>query len=112
MAQSTIIDIVEKLKETVGEKFVFTDEESLEHYAHDETEDFRFYPDVVVKPGTPQEVSAIVKLCNEFKIPLTPRGAGTGLSGGALPIHKGIVLSMDLEGRTILFWPLPLEKFV
>ncbi len=96
MVQSTIIEeVLEKLKAVVGEKFVFTDEESREHYAHDETEDFRFYPDVIVKPATPEEVSGIVKLCNEYKIPLTPRGAGTGLSGGALPIHKGVVLSME-----------------
>ena len=96
MVQSTIIEeVLEKLKAVVGEKFVFTDEESREHYAHDETEDFRFYPDVIVKPSTPEEVSGIVKLCNEYEIPLTPRGAGTGLSGGALPIHKGVVLSME-----------------
>ncbi len=102
MIQSTIIDLVlEKLKEVVGEKYVLTDIESLEHYAHDETEDFRFYPDVAVKPGTPEEVSEIVKLCNEFKIPLTPRGAGTGLSGGALPIHKGVVLSMERFNKII-----------
>ena len=102
MIQSTIIDlIVEKLKETVGEKYVLTETEAIEKYAHDETEDFRFYPDIVVKPGTPEEISKIVKLCNEYKIPLTPRGAGTGLSGGALPIHKGIVLSMERFNKII-----------
>jgi glycolate oxidase len=102
MVQSTIIDLLlEKLRKLVGQNYVFTDEESLEHYAHDETEDFRFYPDIVVKPGTPEEVSGVVKLCNEYKIPLTPRGAGTGLSGGALPIHKGVVLSMERFNRII-----------
>jgi glycolate oxidase len=102
MIQSTIIgSVLSKLKEIAGEKYVFTDEESLEHYSHDETEDFRFYPDIVVKPGTPEEVSEIVKLCNEYKIPLTPRGAGTGLSGGALPIHKGVVLSMERFNKII-----------
>jgi glycolate oxidase len=102
MIQSTIIDsVLIRLKELLGEKYVFTDQESLEHYSHDETEDFRFFPDIVVKPGTPEEVSAVVLLCNEFKIPLTPRGAGTGLSGGALPIHKGIVLSMERFNKII-----------
>jgi glycolate oxidase len=101
MSQSTIIDLLEKVKKIVGEKFVFTDQESLEHYSHDETEDFRFYPDVVVKPSTAEEISEIVKFCNEFKIPLTPRGAGTGLSGGALPIHKGVVLSMERFNKII-----------
>jgi glycolate oxidase len=102
MIQSTIIDsVLGKLKEIAGEKYVFSDEESLEHYSHDETEDFHFYPDVVVKPGTPEEISEIVKLCNEYKIPLTPRGAGTGLSGGALPVYKGVVLSMERFNKII-----------
>ncbi|HSZ24816.1 MAG TPA: FAD-linked oxidase C-terminal domain-containing protein [Cytophagaceae bacterium] len=102
MNQSTIIQSVsELLKEIVGETNLYTDEESLAHYAHDETEDFRFYPDVVVKPGTAEEVSEIVKLCNQYSIPLTPRGAGTGLSGGALPVCKGIVLSMERFNKII-----------
>ncbi len=102
MVQSAIIDLILiKLKNLVGEKYVFTDEESLEYYSHDETEDLRFYPDVVVKPGTVEEVSELVKLCNEYKIPLTPRGAGTGLSGGALPIHKGLVLAMERFNKII-----------
>ena len=102
MVQSTIAELVlEKLRGLVGEKNVYTDEESREHYSHDETEDLRFYPDVVVKPSTPEEVSEVVKLCNEYKIPLTPRGAGTGLSGGALPIHKGVVLTMERFNRII-----------
>lgn len=102
MIQSTIIrSVFDKLKEIAGEKYVFTDEESLEYYSHDETEDFHFYPDIVVKPGSPEEVSEIVKLCNEYKIPLTPRGAGTGLSGGALPIHKGVVLAMERFNKII-----------
>ena len=54
------------------------------NYSHDETEDFHFLPDVVLKPRTTEEISAILKICNQHKIPVTPRGAGTGLSGGAL----------------------------
>jgi glycolate oxidase len=102
MVQSTITEFVlEQLRTIVGADHVFSDAESLEHYAHDETEDFRFFPDVVVKPGTPEEISRIVRLCNEHRIPLTPRGAGTGLSGGALPIHKGIVLAMERFNKII-----------
>jgi len=92
---SPLIQFVEKLKREVDASIIFTDEESLIHYAHDETEDLKFPPDLVVKPSTPEEVSIVVKLCNEFSIPLTPRGAGTGLSGGALPVKKGVVLSME-----------------
>src|SRR5215207_3875468 len=75
----------------VGKEFVFVDEEVLGIYAHDETEDLHFLPDVVIKPANAEEISAILQLCNRYKIPVTPRGAGTGLSGGALP-HLGCVL--------------------
>jgi len=82
-------------KKIVGENFVLIDEESLHHYAHDETENLHFLPDVVIKPRTAAEISDIMKICNENKIPVTPRGAGTGLSGGALPNLGGVVLSTE-----------------
>lgn len=88
-------DIIVSLKEIVGKEYVFTDAESLEHYGHDETEDLNFPPQVVIKPRTAEEVSKVLIICNENHIPLTPRGAGTGLSGGALPVYGGIVLSME-----------------
>lgn len=71
------------------------DEEVLSHYAHDETEDLHFLPDVVLKPANAEEISAILKLCNQYKIAVTPRGAGTGLSGGALPHLGGVLLSIE-----------------
>jgi glycolate oxidase len=79
----------------VGEKFVLADEESLRHYSHDETETLFFLPEIIVKPRTVEEVSAIMKICNQYKIPVTPRGAGTGLSGGALPHLGGVLLSTE-----------------
>jgi glycolate oxidase len=87
--------LIESLKDIVGKDFVFTDTESLKHYGHDETEDLNFPPQVVIKPRTAEEISEILKICNDELIPLTPRGAGTGLSGGALPVYGGIVLSME-----------------
>jgi glycolate oxidase len=84
-----------QLENIVGKAFVFTDLETRNHYGHDETEDYVFPPNVVVKPGTTQEVSAILKVANDFKIPTTPIGARTGLSGGALSIYEGIGLSME-----------------
>ncbi len=87
--------VVESLIEIVGKEFVFTDAESLMHYGHDETEDLSFPPQVVIKPRSPEEIAKVLKICNEELIPLTPRGAGTGLSGGALPVFGGIVLSME-----------------
>lgn len=78
-----------------GEEFVFTDEESLHNYAHDETENLHFLPDIVIKPRTAQEISQIMLICNQYKIPVTPRGAGTGLSGGALPQYGGVLISFE-----------------
>jgi glycolate oxidase len=54
----------------------------------------RFMPDVVVHPGSTEEISRIVRLANNEKIPVLPRGAGSGFSGGSLPVHGGIVLVM------------------
>jgi glycolate oxidase len=83
------------LKSIVGETNIFTNGEKLEKYASDETEDLVFIPEVAVCPQTVEQISQIAKLCNDQKIPLTTRGAGTGLSGGALPVKGGVVLSME-----------------
>jgi glycolate oxidase len=83
------------LEAIVSSKYFFIDEETRTHYGHDETEDYIFPPSVVLKPGTAAEVSAIMKLANEYKIPVVPMGARTGLSGGALSIYGGIGLSME-----------------
>jgi len=86
---------IDSFKKIIGEKFVLFDEESLSNYGHDETEDLHFPPEVVVRPRTTEEISKILKICNKEKIPVTPRGAGTGLSGGALPHLGGVLLSTD-----------------
>ena len=88
-----------QLENIVGQPFVFTDEATRNHYGHDETEDYLFPPSVVVKPGTALEISAIMKLANEYKVPVVPIGGRTGLSGGALSIHHGIGLSMERFNR-------------
>jgi glycolate oxidase len=82
-------------KKIVGENFVLTDHQSLVHYSHDETETLSFLPAVVIKPRTAEEVSSILTICNKERIPVTPRGAGTGLSGGALPHLGGVLLSTE-----------------
>jgi len=79
---------LQRFKEIAGEAFVLADAETLQHYGHDETEQLLFPPEVVIKPRTAAEISAIMRICNEHCIAVTPRGAGTGLSGGALP-HLG-----------------------
>lgn len=86
---------IEAFRKIVGENYVFVDEESLETYAHDETENLHYPPEAVIKPRTADEISAIMKICNKERIPVTPRGGGTGLSGGALAHLGGVVLSME-----------------
>ena len=93
--------IISSLQQIVGEQHVFFDYESLENYAHDETEELMYLPEVVVKPTTPEQIADILKLANKELITVTPRGAGTGLSGGALPIFGGIVLSMERFNKII-----------
>lgn len=83
------------LKKIVGDDYVFIDDENRNKYAHDETENLHFLPDVIIKPRTVQEISEAMKLCNHHKIPVTPRGAGTGLSGGALPQFGGVLISFE-----------------
>jgi glycolate oxidase len=87
--------ILTELKDILGEQYVFANAEILSEYAHDETEDLVFIPEAVVKPRNANEISAIMKLANEHTISVTARGAGTGLSGGALAVHGGIILSME-----------------
>jgi glycolate oxidase len=86
---------VERLQQILGKEYVLLDEEALNHYAHDETENLHFLPEIVVKPRTAEEISQIMQLCNEHRIPVTPRGAGTGLSGGALPHVGGVLVSSE-----------------
>jgi glycolate oxidase len=88
-------DVFEALKKIVGDAYILADEENLQRYGHDETEELLFLPEVVLKPGSTEEISAIMKLCNAHRIPVTPRGAGTGLSGGALPHLGGVLLSTE-----------------
>ncbi len=79
----------------LGEESVLTDSESLFHYGHDETENLNFPPEILLKPRSVEHVSKIMKLANQYNIPVTPIGARTGLSGGSLSIHGGIGISME-----------------
>ncbi len=94
-------DILNKLKEICGEKNVLPDTLSKEKYGRDETEDLFFPPEVVVVPESPAQIADIMRLANTNHIPVTPRGAGTGLSGGALPVFGGILLSMERFNRIL-----------
>jgi glycolate oxidase len=90
--------VVAELCDIVGKSYVIHDDaEKLEVYSHDEIPDrhYAHMPEVVVRPRTAQEIAAVMRLANREHIPVTPRGAGSGLSGGAVPLHGGIVLSVD-----------------
>ncbi len=91
--------IIKKLKNIVGDEWVITDKAIIERYLYDETPEYiRPVPAdevVLVKPRTANEVSEIVKLANEEKVPIFPRGGGTGLVGGAIPTKPGIILSLE-----------------
>ena len=87
--------ILEAIKSVVGADYFFTDQESFDKYGSDETEKLHYAPQVVVKPRKVEEIAALLKICNQYLIPVTPRGAGTGLTGGALPHLGGLVISME-----------------
>lgn len=87
--------ILEQFKLIVGDDYVFTDAESVEKYGRDETEQLHYAPQVIVKPRQAKEIAELLKICNTNLIPVTPRGAGTGLTGGALPHLGGLVISME-----------------
>ena len=89
------IDNISFFKEIIGADYVFSDNQSILNYSHDETEDLSYPPDIVLKPVNSEEISKILKYCNSKKIPVTPCGARTGLSGGSLPVFGGVALSVE-----------------
>jgi glycolate oxidase len=97
-------EIAIELQGIMGEKnIIFHDIERLRDYSHDEVADpgYAHMPEVVVKPLTAQEISQVMKLANRCHIPVTPRGGGTGLSCGAVPVYGGIILSLERMNRIL-----------
>jgi len=91
-------EIAAELKAIVGDAYVvYDDPEKLEAYSHDEIPDphYAHSPEALVRPRAAKEIAAVMKLANRERIPVTPRGAGSGLSGGAVPVCGGIVLLVD-----------------
>lgn len=79
----------------LGPAGVIMEASRIEAYSHDYTEDLRVLPPLVLLPSSTEEVSAVLRYCSEHCIAVTPRGAGTGLSGGAIPFHDAVVLSLE-----------------
>lgn len=90
-----------ELRAIVSEPYLLTDESARRDNGHDETEDLLYWPEAVALPATTAEVSALMKICHRERIPVTVRGAGTGLAGGALPVAGGLVISMKRFDRIV-----------
>jgi len=92
---------IEALKGIVGTENVYSDKAHLIAYSYDATRT-RYEPDAVVFPRHEEDVSNILRYCNEHRIVITPRGAGSGFTGGALPANGGILLAMEKHMNRIL----------
>lgn len=93
--------IFKLLKENLDPYKVTMDSDILQSYGRDETPDLIAIPEILVRAENAQDVSITLKICSEHKIPVTPRGAGTGVTGGALPVMGGIVLSLEKCNRIL-----------
>jgi glycolate oxidase len=94
-------EMVSQLQKIAGKEAVLTSREDLYAYSYDATTTWSHLPDIVVLPSTVEQISAIMKLANENLIPVTPRGGGTNVSGGSIPIKGGIVLCTTKMNRIL-----------
>jgi glycolate oxidase len=94
-------EIIKQLESIVGKDLVLTAKEDLATYAYDGTTTWSHAPDVVVLPTTTAQISGVLKLANQNHIPVTPRGSGTNISGGSIPIQGGIVLCTTKMNRVL-----------
>jgi glycolate oxidase len=92
---------IKRLIQILGEEHILTNKDDMSPYCHDATHNM-FSPEVVIFPGTAIEISKIMQLANKELIPVVPRGAGSGMSGGALAIKGGLVMSMDRLNKILL----------
>ena len=100
MNTTVITGVISQLESIVGPSFVRTDDESRATYGADALKRGR-PADVVVFPADAPQVSAVVRACAAGRVPVVPRGAGTGYTGGAVPVHGGVVLSLERMNRII-----------
>ncbi len=97
-------NILKELNRLFGKGFVLSDPETLLSYSYDAAR-IEFIPEAVVFARTEEQISALLRLANAEKLPITPRGAGSGLSGGSVPIHGGVVLSLERLNRLVALDP-------
>jgi glycolate oxidase len=94
-------EISDALAGLLGRHKVVVDREILETYSRDETSDLSSMPDILVRAESVHDVSLTLGFCHEKGIPVIPRGAGTGVTGGAVPVAGGVVLSLEKMNRVI-----------
>jgi glycolate oxidase len=95
-------EILEELRTIFGERNVLTEVEKIESYAYDEAgKQWMHMPEVVVKAENEEQIAQLMKLANREHIPVTPRGAGSGLAGAAVPLYGGIVLSLEKMNKIL-----------
>ena len=87
----------------LGSKAVITDEETLEIHNTDWTKKYQGVSQLMLKPETTEEVSAIMRHCNEHKLAVVPQGGRTGLVGGSVPVHDEVILSSQRMNRILGF---------
>ncbi|MBI5097352.1 MAG: FAD-binding protein [Nitrospirae bacterium] len=92
--------VIKSLQESIGKDSVITDRESLLCYSYDATRR-EAVPDLLLRPGNAEEVSAILRIANREKIVVVPRGAGSGFVGGSVPVQGGMVLSLQRMDRIL-----------
>jgi len=93
MDKESVDVFINQIRGFLKEEQIITDKDGMSHFCYDATE-MRFMPDIVLLPCSSEEVSKIMKLASRLDLPVTPQGGRTGLSGGALPVHGGLVLSL------------------
>ena len=93
--------LLEGLAGIVGEENIYSDKAHLRAYSYDATRTF-YEPDAVLFPRDEEDVSRILVYCNSHEIPIVPRGAGSGFTGGALPARGGVVLAFEKHMNRIL----------
>jgi len=93
--------VKESLAIALGEKRVIDKKEILEKYSTDKTPDITLMPDLLVTPETAEETAAVLSICDKARFPVTPRGAGNGVTGGAIAALGGLVLSMEKMDRIL-----------
>lgn len=104
-------NIADQIRRIVGAENVYDDRETRVCYSYDAT-NIKYLPDLIVFPRTPQEISAIIKLANEARFPVIPRGAGTGFTGGTIPIAGGVVLVLTKMNKILKIDPANLLAIV